>query len=557
MRLLVLAAASALALTLPVLAQDRMPIPPAPTPTAAPAAKPSAAPNGPPTLLVIISIDQFSSDLFEAYRPTFTGGFARLLTGTVFANGYQSHAATETCPGHSTITTGDRPARTGIIANDWVDLKTAREDKTVYCAEDESVAGSNSTTYTVSDIHLKVPSLGERLKALRPATRVYSVAGKDRAAVMMGGHNIDELWWWDGKAYRSFADKATPAAVTRINTGVAAQIAAPAEALTPPPFCAARDKAIDIGGGKTVGAHRFDRAAGDARAWRASPAFDGATLALAAQMIIAGKLGQGTTTDVISVGASGTDYVGHIYGPCGVETCIQLTSLDNDLGEFMQVLDRLKIDYAVALTADHGGLDLPERAKLNGQPTAQRLDPDFTPEKIGRQIAAKFGLPGQLLWGGSIGDVWIDPKLSATDRARVLAEAVKITKAHPQVETVFTAEQIAATPMPTSPPDKWTMIERARASYFPERSGAFVVVLKKFVTPIPDPTKGYVATHGSFWDYDRRVPIIFWRRGMAHAEVSRAVETVDIAPTLATWAGLPIVAGQVDGKCLPEVIGCK
>ena len=557
MRLPVLAVASALAVTLPAVAQDRMPIPPAPTPTAAPAATPAPAPSGPPKLLVIISVDQFSSDLFETYRPTFTGGFARLLTGTVFANGYQSHAATETCPGHSTITTGDRPARTGIIANDWVDLKTAREDKTVYCAEDESVAGSNSTTYTVSDIHLKVPSLGERLKALRPATRVYSVAGKDRAAVMMGGHNIDELWWWDGKAYRSFAGKATPAAVTRINTGVAAQIAAPAEALTPPAFCAPRDKAIDIGGGKTVGTHKFDRAAGDARAWRASPAFDGATLALAAQMIMAGKLGQGTTTDVISVGASGTDYVGHTYGPGGVETCIQLTSLDNDLGEFFEVLDRLKIDYAVALTADHGGLDLPERAKLNGQPTAQRLDPDFTPEKIGRQIAAKFGLPGQLLWGGSIGDVWIDPKLSAADRARVLAEAVKIAKAHPQVETVFTAQQIAATPMPTSPPDKWTMLERARASYNAERSGAFVVVLKKFVTPIPDPTKGYVATHGSFWDYDRRVPIIFWRRGTAHAEVNRAIETVDIAPTLATWAGLPIVAGQVDGKCLPEVTTCR
>ena len=557
MRLPLLAAASALALTLPALAQDRMPIPPAPTP--APAATPAPTPNGPPKLLVIISVDQFSADLFEAYRSTFTGGFARLLGGTVFVNGYQSHAATETCPGHSTITTGDRPARTGIIANDWIDLKTARTDKTVYCAEDESVPGSTSVAYTVSDKHLMVPSLGERLKSLHPATRVYSVAGKDRAAVMMGGHNIDELWWWDleTKTYRSFAGKTEPAAVKRVNTGIATQIAAPAQALTPPAWCAARDKAIDIGGGKTVGSHKFDRAAGDARAWRASPAFDGATLALAAQMIVAGKLGKGTTTDVISIGASATDYVGHTFGPGGVEMCLQLASLDRDLAGFFEVLDRFQVDYAVALTADHGGLDLPERGKLNGEPTAQRLDPNFTPEKIGAQIAAKFGLSGQLLWGGSIGDVWIDPKLSPADRARVLAEAVKIAKAHPQVQDVFTAEQIAATPMPTSPPDKWTFLERARASYYPARSGAFVVVLKKFVTPIPDPTKGYVATHGSFWDYDRRVPILFWRKGMAHAEVKRAIETVDIAPTLAAWAGLPVVDGQVDGKCLPEVTGCR
>lgn len=552
-----LAAVATLALTLPATAQDRMPIPPAPELSAPVPASPTPAPNGPPKLLVIISIDQFSADLFDAYRSTFTGGFARLLTGKVFANGFQSHAATETCPGHSTITTGDRPSRTGIIANDWIDLKSTRADKTIYCAEDERVPGSTSSSYTVSDIHLKVPSLGERLKALRPETRVYSIAGKDRAAVMMGGHNIDELWWWDGKGYRSFANRATPAAVTRVNQGVAAQIAQPSEALVPPAWCAARDKAIDIGGGKTVGTGKFDRAAGDARAWRASPAFDGATLALAAQMIVAGKLGKGAGTDVISVGASATDYVGHTYGPGGVETCIQLASLDRDLAGLFEVLDRFGVDYAVALTADHGGLDIPERTRTNGQPDAQRIDPKLNAKTVGEALATKLKLPGQLLWGGTFGDVWVDETLSPAVRKRVIAEAIAAYRAFPQVEAVLTAQAIAATKQPTTPPDQWTMLERAHASYDPARSGVFNVVLKKHVMPIPDPTKGYVATHGSFWDYDRRVPILFWRKGLAHADVTRAIETVDIAPTLAALAGFPIVAGQVDGKCLPEVTTCR
>ena len=65
----------------------------------------------------MISIDQFSADLWDEYRPQFTRGLARLGMGTVFRNGYQSHAATETCPGHSTLLTGDRPSTTGIIAN--------------------------------------------------------------------------------------------------------------------------------------------------------------------------------------------------------------------------------------------------------------------------------------------------------------------------------------------------------------------------------------------------------------------------------------------------------
>ena len=40
----------------------------------------------------------------------------RLSQGALFPQAYQSHAATETCPGHSTILTGSHPARTGIVA---------------------------------------------------------------------------------------------------------------------------------------------------------------------------------------------------------------------------------------------------------------------------------------------------------------------------------------------------------------------------------------------------------------------------------------------------------
>ena len=58
-------------------------------------------------------------------------------------------------------------------------------------------------------------------------------------------------------------------------------------------------------------------------------------------------------------------------------------------------------------------------------------------------------------------------------------------------------------------------------------------MLKPRITPIADASRGSVATHGSVWDYDRRVPILFWRRGMAGFEQPLSVETVDIMPTLA------------------------
>jgi predicted AlkP superfamily pyrophosphatase or phosphodiesterase len=529
-------AALALLAAVPAMAQQ------APAPAA-------ASPQTPPKLIVVISVDQFSADLFAEYRAQFSGGFARLLSGAVFPSGYQSHAATETCPGHSTILTGARPARTGIIANDWTDFSAPREDKTVYCAEDESVPGSTSSKYTVSDKHLKVPTLGEWMKLADPQSRVVSVAGKDRAAVMMGGHKVDELWWWDGKAFVSYAGRATPNMVTRMNESVTARIAEAQEPLALTPFCQARSRAVPVTPTFSVGDGRFARAAGDVRAFRASPEFDESVLALGAGLATDMKLGQGPHTDLLILGASATDYVGHSLGTEGSEMCLQLLALDQSLGKLFAVLDQTGVDYAVVLTADHGGHDMPERNRDHAAPMAARVDPALSAGAMGKEIATRLGIAGPTLVGGAAGDVYFDPKLTKAQRAAVEAEAIRRYSAHPQVQAVLTRAQIAATPAPKGPPETWTLLERARQSYEPSRSGDLVVALKPRVTPIPTPGPGYVATHGSFWDYDRRVPILFWRRGMTGFEQPLSVETVDIAPTLASLIGVPVPV-QIDGRCL-------
>ena len=104
--------------------------------------------------------------------------------------------------------------------------------------------------------------------------------------------------------------------------------------------------------------------------------------------------------------------------------------------------------------------------------------------------------------------------------------------------------------MPTGSPDRWSIADRVRASFDPQRSGDLYVVLKKGVMPVPEPSTGYVSTHGSVWDSDRRVPILFWRKGMSPMTSNSAVETVDILRTLASMIHLPIAPGSIDGHCL-------
>jgi arylsulfatase A-like enzyme len=505
----------------------------------------------------VISVDQLSSDLFEAYRQHFTGGLARMQLGTTYLNGYQSHASTETCPGHATLLTGERPSRNGIIANSWIDQATAREDKTIYCAEDERAPGSTSRAYTVSAEHLRGATLGERLKAVSPASRNMAVAGKDRAAVMMAGRNADQRWYWDGQRFATDQKAAAvPQSVSMLNAALEARLAQPSTPLQPPPLCASKARSYALTPQLTVGAGQLNRAAGDKAAFRSHPDFDGAVLALSAGLIQELRLGRGSSTDLLSIGLSATDYVGHSFGAGGSEMCLQLMALDRDLGDFFTMLDGTGVDYMVALSADHGAMDIPERLRDAGNAAAARVDPALITSNVSKRIADRLNKSGTVLRGpGAAGDVWFDAGLNARDRARVLDATVAYYRAHPQVARVFTRDELANAPEPSGHVRNWDLRTRARASFDPSRSGDLVVILKEFVSPIAEPAAGYVAGHGTPWDYDRRVPILFWRRGATPAVSAEHVETIDIMPTLAGVLGVPIGDPPPAGRCLQQVLG--
>lgn len=526
---------------------------------------PLHAAEGPhPTLLVALVVDQYSSDLFNEYRPAYTQGLARLSAGVVFPRGHQGHAATETCPGHSTILTGARPARTGIVANEWQDAQRRRTENghdtfAVYCAEKPGAAGSDARKKTISPESLLVPTLGDRLKARDANSRVVSVAGKDRSAVMLGGSKADlTLWWTDaGFVTYSGSESSIPRDIaTKVNADVRDSYAR-RTAPKLPTDCAAKSRKIEFPSGVSVGTLQATKAA--SRRWRATPAMDALTVDAALAAVKDRQLGQRDAIDLLAVSLSATDYVGHYFGTEGAEMCAQQLALDQVIGRLLAGLDKAGVSYVVVLTADHGGLDIPERNQRRGLPAAERLREDLLPANIGAEIAKDFGLKGGVLLGGTefASDVYLNPSVLADQRAAVLDAAVRKYRAHPQVEIVFTKNELIAAAPPAHPVDEWTLLERAKASFNPLRSGDLIVLLKPYVTIYSKPSSenDYIASHGSPWGYDRRVPILFWWKGIAGFEQPAAVETVDIAPTLAALIGLEIPAGEIDGRALQLVVG--
>ena len=259
-----------------------------------------------------------------------------------------------------------------------------------------------------------------------------------------------------------------------------------------PAWCGPRDRAVSAGK-LTIGTGRFVLEPDKPDLFRVSPRIDSATVDLANRLVDEMNLGQGAAPDVLSVSLSATDYIGHAVGNEGVEMCIQMAELDASIGRLLAHLDARGIDYAVMLSADHGGLDTPERHDQQALPSAVRVDKALSMAELGKAIAARTGLPAQgLLFGdGSFGDFTFSKALTPPQKSQAIAAWVAIASAHPQVAAVFTADELAKAPLPSGSPQDWSLRDRARASFYAGRSGDVVVLLDRAVVPIPEAAPGY------------------------------------------------------------------
>ncbi len=522
----------------------------------------AAAPQ-PPKLIVAISVDQLSAGLFDQYRGRFTGGLKRMLDGgVVFPNGYQSHAATETCPGHSTLLTGRHPSATGIVANEWLDA----EGKKVYCVYDASVSVPGRAGKPRGPANLRVSTLGEWLKKQNPESRTVAVSGKDRSAITMAGHNPDAVYWWDDElGFNTYVSKdageaRVPAPVQTFNDEITRRWnkARPAWKRLDK-TCSALNGEGTYDGQRIVhqvpplwqpaDATKPFRDDASFKVWvKASPVLDQLTLDLATALIKQYKLGRGTATDLLAVSLSATDYVGHRYGNQGPEMCDQMAHLDRALGAFLRTLDGLKVPYVVALSADHGAIDAAERTAQRGFP-AERITFNII-KAVSSEVRGELGLKSDPFKYEFNGMYLTDRDLSAEQRERIIAVALASVDRQHGVERAFTKTEILKTQVkPGTPPDELTLLERYAESIDADRSPDVLVAFKPYVTfGRVDPVNKYIEGHGSPWNYDRRVPILFWWPGAQGYEQYLPVETVDIAPTLAALAGAK--TPEVDGRCI-------
>ncbi|HEY3949863.1 alkaline phosphatase family protein [Phenylobacterium sp.] len=526
----------------------------------------SAARAETPKLVVAISIDQYSASLFDEWRTRYKAGLARLASGVAYSAGFQTHAGTETCPGHSTLLTGKHPNKTGIVANTYRDPDSG---KTVYCVNDpDMVLAHDPMANPVGPKRLMATTLGDWMKAADPKSRVVAVSAKDRAAIAMGGHHTDGTFWLVGGAgLTTYMPRGADG--TRALAPVAAFNKQIAKVWTTKPQwtyahadcrAAAADWTLN---GKTWSSKLppDDWGVSDdpktiAADALASPIADELTGQAAEALIDRFHLGHGPATDLLAVSFSATDFVGHRYGTRGPEMCEQQHRLDDAIGRLLAKLDSLKVPYLVVLAADHGGSDFTERLQAQGYP-AKRVSGSAIMGRVNKALMAEFHLSAPPL-RGNVEEVNLEGVPDA-ERPRLLAAAVKALRAEPDVAGAFTREDLLATPIRKgAAPEEVSLKERFAMSAYPGRSPDILAALQPMETTLPARPGDIVAGHGSPWDYDRRVPILFWWPGAKAQWRFLPIETVDIAPTLAAAVGVTPPA-DVDGRCLqlPQTSGVQ
>jgi hypothetical protein len=509
-----------------------------------------------PKLLVFIVIDGLPQRQVSGLRDQFApDGFARFLDrGAAFSEAHFGHAVTVTAPGHATLFTGASPARHGVIGNDWRDPRTGAP---VYCTGDATASYIGHGTQPLdgtSPRNLQVDTVGDVLRRADPRSKVIAIAGKDRAAILPGGHTGTAYMYMAGTgqfASTTYYMQRHPAWVEAFNAAKPADGYFHAEWKPVLPEAAYARSLPDGRLGPRAQLPLRMGAAGDAKPDAAfygsllgGPFADALTLDFARAAVGGEQLGRDDAPDLLVVSLSGHDYVNHTWSAESRLSHDHVLQLDRLLQDFFRDLDAAvgRDNYVAVLSSDHGFMPAPEFTQAQGR-LAGRITAAAMLQRVNLALERRFGV-ARLAVGTAASALVLDRSLLAPrglDAETVAAAARDALLAEPGIAAAYTRGELQSGSRAEAP-----YFAAMRRSWNRERSGDVQYATR------PDWMFGTAtATHGSPHEYDNHVPLLFWGpRWIKPQTVAAPVDMVDVAPTLAWLLRVPAPAAS-EGKLLP------
>jgi Type I phosphodiesterase / nucleotide pyrophosphatase len=501
--------------------------------SSAPPTKPSGSASSvidapiakPPKLVVLLILDQWPQWSFVQKRPHLTKGFVRLLREGDWNTGRHPSAATLTAPGHALLGTGEPTAGSGIIANEFWSRGAGRIVK--------SIEGDDGS---IGPQRLRIPALGDSIAAAHSGAKAVGVSLKDRAAILpLGGAGISI--WYDKKTAQMKSNPSVawlaslPAIKPRIEVPWL-----PLDAEKLARLSGTTDDQKGEVGEKGFGP-TFPHAAKETKdpfdAVYAMPLGNDIVFETALAAITKEQLGTDASPDLLVMSLSTHDYVGHGWGQESWEAWDMTLRLDEQLGAFLDALDKHvgAGAWAMAVTSDHGAAPLPERSG------GGRIVYDEVAEAANRAASLELGA-GLWILDAKYPNVFLSPAMLAhKDRDKAVKKVLLALRAIPGIALAARTVDYAGNC------DKRTDDALAICLALDiERSGELFYMPKRNWT-FEERDERVATAHGSLHDYDREVPLILLAPDRKPHEPATApsgttIPMQRIAPIIAHWLGV-------------------
>jgi len=501
-----------------------------------------------PRLVVVVSVDQMRYDYLVRFKPLFTGGFKTLIDrGAVFANARYRHANCETGPGHSVILSGRNAWQSGIVANTWFDSSLGRP---VNVVDDPTVRPLGGEGRGASPANFIGFTLGDMLKKASPEAKVVGVSLKDRAAILMAGPRGDAAYWYEQAVGRfitsTYYMKSAPAWLDAINARRIPDAYAGKtwnrllqDESVYRKYAGEDNVPTEADTKDTTFPHAIPGASGTPALYdnfRRTPFADELTLDVALAAMKAHGLGEDEVPDVLAVGFSVTDLVGHAFGPDSQEMMDQMLRLDQVLKRLFEAAEAKAGAgrVLVVLAADHSVMPLVETLQKQGL-AARRVSPQSLQAAGMTALQKRFPGAKDLVASYLAPDFYLN--LDSIARQGLLRKDVELTlgealMATGDVAKVYTASSFAGE-IPSLSEDPY--FDAVRRSYFAPRSPHVIARLKEYMylTSYPGGTG-----HGTSYEYDRHVPLVFMGPAIKAGTYEGDTGPEDIAPTLGLLLGV-------------------
>lgn len=498
-----------------------------------------------PQLVVGIVVDQMCYEYLYRYQARFgTNGFTKLMQqGTHCRNTQYNYVPTFTGPGHAAIYTGATPADHGIVANEWYD-RTSRSE--VNCVGDPNAktVGSESADGMCSPHRMIANTVTDQLKLTDPQAKVVSVSIKNRGAILPGGHLSDGSYWFDYSCGRmitsSFFQNELPLWVQQFNAQQFPEKFMQQTWNTLYPIQTYTASGPDdspyehLLAGKTSPTFPYDLSNVATKKWDVfsyTPFANTFLTDFALQALSVEKLGQTPGhTDFLAISYSTPDIAGHAFGPYSVEIEDMYLRLDREIARLIKELEQQvgKDNFVLFLTADHAVVPVPQYLVDHKLPGGY-LFYDAMKDSIRQVSQRQFGC--DLLLAIDNNNVYLDwdlmriNKLHADDVTQAFCE---ILRNWPGVKRVFTAKELEQ----GTSDDVW--YDMVRKGYKHGLSGDLIFLSEPGYLPKskPSETTHRGTSHGSAFNYDTHVPLIWYGKDIPKQEIFRRINITDIAATL-------------------------